>query len=52
MSQRPVQGDHPYKQVITSPDEHENRQGRSLVTTSHETIRDFFHLENPHRDGE
>lgn len=36
---RPVQGDHPYEQEIRSPDEHEERPGKSLVTTSHGVIR-------------
>lgn len=36
---RPVKGDHPYEQEITSPDEHEEHAGKSLVTTNHDVIR-------------
>ncbi len=36
---RPVEGDHKYEQQVSSPDEHEERPGRSLVTTDHEVIR-------------
>ncbi|GAA4197116.1 hypothetical protein [Microbispora amethystogenes] len=35
----PVTGEHKYEQEITSADEHEERPGRSLVTTDHEVIR-------------
>nr|WP_055502648.1 hypothetical protein [Nonomuraea pusilla] len=36
---RPVQGEHKYEQEITSTEEHEERPGRSLVTTDHDVIR-------------
>ncbi|GLZ06066.1 hypothetical protein Acsp03_35320 [Actinomadura sp. NBRC 104412] len=39
MSEHPIQGEHPYHQHVTSPDQHEERPGRSLVTTDHEVIR-------------
>lgn len=38
-SHHPVQGEHRYQQEVTSPREHEERPGRSLVTTDHEVIR-------------
>lgn len=38
---RPVQGEHKYEQHVTSPDEHEERAGRSLVTTDHDVIRQW-----------
>jgi hypothetical protein len=38
-SKRPVQGEHKYQQHVTSVDEHEERPGRSLITTDHEVIR-------------
>ncbi|UBU17473.1 hypothetical protein [Nonomuraea gerenzanensis] len=38
---RPVRGDHPYEQHITSPEEHEERAGRSLITTDHDVIRQW-----------
>ncbi|MFF5257755.1 hypothetical protein ACFY4C_02330 [Actinomadura viridis] len=38
-SEHPVQGEHRYQQHVTSPEEHEERPGRSLVTTDHEVIR-------------
>ncbi|MFC4907009.1 hypothetical protein [Actinomadura gamaensis] len=38
---RPVQGEHQYQQHVTSPDEHEERPGRSLVTTDHDTIMNW-----------
>lgn len=38
-AERPVRGDHKYRQVIHSPEEHEERAGRSLVTTGHDVIR-------------
>lgn len=34
-----VQGEHMYQQEVRSPEEHEERPGRSLVTTEHEVIR-------------
>lgn len=36
---RPVKGDHPYQQEIRSPEEREERPGRSLITTNHDVIR-------------
>jgi hypothetical protein len=36
---RPVQGEHKYEQHITSTDEHEERPGRSLITTDHDVIQ-------------
>jgi hypothetical protein len=39
---RPIEGDSnavKYSQHVTSPDEHEEREGRSLVTTNHDVIR-------------
>jgi hypothetical protein len=39
MSDHPVQGEHPYQQHVSSKDEHEERPGRSLVTTDHDVIR-------------
>jgi hypothetical protein len=38
---RPVEGDHKYSQIVESPDEHEERPGRSLVTTNHDVIRQW-----------
>lgn len=38
---RPVRGEHAYEQEATSPHEHEERPGRSLVTTDHEVIRQW-----------
>ncbi|WP_052422742.1 hypothetical protein [Nonomuraea candida] len=38
---RAVRGDHPYEQEITSTDEHEERPGRSLITTDHDVIRQW-----------
>jgi len=35
----PVIGEHKYEQEIHGPDEHEERPGRSLVTTDHQVIR-------------
>jgi len=37
----PVQGEHKYQQDVTSPEEHEERPGRSLVTTDHDVIRQW-----------
>ncbi|MFI0349397.1 hypothetical protein [Actinomadura sp. 9N407] len=37
----PIQGEHKYEQHVTSPDEHEERSGRSLVTTDHDVIREW-----------
>lgn len=36
---RPVKGEHKYEQHVTSADEHEERPGRSLITTDHDVIR-------------
>ncbi|WP_055477716.1 hypothetical protein [Sphaerimonospora mesophila] len=36
---RPVGGEHKYEQEISSVDEHEERPGRSLITTDHEVIK-------------
>jgi hypothetical protein len=36
---RPVQGEHRYEQEVGSAREHEERAGKSLVTTDHEAIR-------------
>ncbi|GIH72892.1 hypothetical protein [Sphaerimonospora thailandensis] len=36
---RPVGGEHKYEQEISSVDEHEERPGRSLITTTHEVIK-------------
>jgi hypothetical protein len=33
---RPVRGDHKYEQQVTSTEQHEERPGRSLVTTDHD----------------
>ncbi|GAA2210942.1 hypothetical protein GCM10009850_064010 [Nonomuraea monospora] len=38
---RPVRGDHPYEQKVTSTDQHEERAGRSLITTDHDVIRQW-----------
>jgi hypothetical protein len=38
---RPIRGEHKYEQHVTSPDEHEDRAGRSLVTTDHDVIRQW-----------
>ncbi|TQS30428.1 hypothetical protein [Microbispora sp. KK1-11] len=35
----PVTGEHKYEQEISSAQEHEERPGRSLITTDHEVIR-------------
>ncbi|REE95853.1 hypothetical protein [Thermomonospora umbrina] len=40
-SHHPVQGEHKYQQHVTSPDQHEERAGRSMVTTDHEVIRQW-----------
>lgn len=37
----PVTGEHKYQQEVTSPEEHEERPGRSLITTDHEVIRQW-----------
>lgn len=37
--QHPIGGEHKYEQEIHAPDEHEERPGRSLITTDHEVIR-------------
>ncbi|MFI7445142.1 hypothetical protein [Nonomuraea indica] len=37
----PVQGEHKYEQEIGSAEEHEERPGRSLITTDHEVIRQW-----------
>ncbi|MEU4575750.1 hypothetical protein ACBI99_23635 [Nonomuraea sp. ATR24] len=36
---RPVEGEHKYEQEIGSTGEHEERPGRSLITTDHDVIR-------------
>ncbi|GAA0951761.1 hypothetical protein [Actinocorallia libanotica] len=36
-----VRGEHKYQQEVSSPGQHEERPGRSLVTTSHEVIRQW-----------
>ncbi|MFF4776728.1 hypothetical protein ACFY05_28095 [Microtetraspora fusca] len=36
---RPVRGEHKYEQEISSVDEHEEREGRSLITTNHDVIK-------------
>lgn len=38
-SNHPIRGEHRYEQQVTSTDEHEERPGKSLVTTDHEVIR-------------
>ncbi|MER6583512.1 hypothetical protein [Nonomuraea sp. NPDC001023] len=38
---RPVEGEHKYEQHVTSTDEHEERPGRSLVTTDHDVIQQW-----------
>ncbi|MDR8412020.1 hypothetical protein [Nonomuraea sp. 3-1Str] len=38
---RPVEGEHKYQQHIDSTEEHEERPGRSLVTTDHDVIRQW-----------
>ncbi|MBV2362310.1 hypothetical protein ACFPZ0_06435 [Streptomonospora nanhaiensis] len=38
---RPVEGEHRYQQQIDSPDQHEERPGKSLVTTNHDVIRQW-----------
>ncbi|MEU5868147.1 hypothetical protein ABZ815_43740 [Nonomuraea sp. NPDC047529] len=40
---RPVEGEHTYEQHVTSTGEHEERPGRSLVTTDHDVIREWAH---------
>ncbi|GLZ12702.1 hypothetical protein Acsp04_29370 [Actinomadura sp. NBRC 104425] len=40
-SGRPIEGEHRYQQHVTSPEEHEDRPGRSLVTTDHDSIRQW-----------
>ncbi|MFD0690333.1 hypothetical protein [Actinomadura fibrosa] len=37
----PVQGEHKYQQEVTGTGEHEERPGRSLVTTDHDVIRQW-----------
>jgi hypothetical protein len=39
MSEHPVQGEHKYQQEVRSPEDHEERAGRSLITTDHEVIQ-------------
>ncbi|YCK38994.1 hypothetical protein ACNF49_34595 [Actinomadura sp. ATCC 39365] len=38
---RPVEGEHKYEQHVTSTDEHEERPGRSLITTDHDVIQEW-----------
>lgn len=38
---RPVRGEHKYQQRIGSTEEHEERPGRSLITTNHDVIRQW-----------
>lgn len=38
-SGHPVQGEHRYQQHVDSPYEHEERAGRSLITTDQDVIR-------------
>ncbi|MEV5829674.1 hypothetical protein AB0L25_29320 [Spirillospora sp. NPDC052242] len=38
-SNHPIRGEHRHEQQVTSADEHEERPGKSLVTTDHEVIR-------------
>ena len=38
-SHHPIQGEHRYEKKVTSPQQHEDRPGQSLVTTDHEVIR-------------
>ncbi|MEU1724943.1 hypothetical protein [Nonomuraea sp. NPDC005692] len=38
---RPVEGKHKYEQHVTSTDEHEERPGRSLITTDHDVIQEW-----------
>ncbi|GAA2637682.1 hypothetical protein SMC26_37740 [Actinomadura fulvescens] len=40
-SGHPIQGEHKYEQHVTSPDQGEERPGRSLVTTDHDVIRQW-----------
>ncbi|GGV34997.1 hypothetical protein GCM10010182_68720 [Actinomadura cremea] len=40
-SNHPIQGEHRYEQEVTSAGEHEERPGKSLVTTDHEVIRQW-----------
>ncbi|MEU8318889.1 hypothetical protein AB0C33_11015 [Nonomuraea sp. NPDC048881] len=40
---RPVEGEHKYQQHVTSTGEHEERPGRSLVTTDHDVIQEWAH---------
>jgi hypothetical protein len=41
MPDHPIRGEHEYQQHVTSPDQHEERPGRSLVTTDHDVIRQW-----------
>jgi hypothetical protein len=45
---RPVRGEHKYEQVVTSVEEHEERPGRSLITTDHEVIRHWADERDAH----
>ncbi|WP_188193187.1 hypothetical protein [Nonomuraea sp. SYSU D8015] len=45
---RPIRGEHKYEQVITSVEEHEERPGRSLITTDHEVIRHWAEERDAH----
>ncbi|KWX03113.1 1,4-alpha-glucan branching enzyme [Carbonactinospora thermoautotrophica] len=38
---RPVEGEHEHAREIRSTDEHEEHPGQTLVTTSHQVIRDW-----------
>ncbi|GAA3724538.1 hypothetical protein HDA32_002937 [Spinactinospora alkalitolerans] len=40
-SDRPIRGDHRYEQHVDSPDQHEERAGKSLITTDHDVIRQW-----------
>ncbi|GAA0361236.1 hypothetical protein NE235_21975 [Actinoallomurus spadix] len=47
-SGHPIEGEHKYEQHVTSPEQHEERPGKSLVTTDHEVIRQWAETRGAH----
>ncbi|MCO5994163.1 hypothetical protein [Actinoallomurus rhizosphaericola] len=47
-SGHPIKGEHKYEQHVTSPEQHEERPGKSLVTTDHEVIRHWAEERGAH----
>ncbi|GAA4603864.1 hypothetical protein GCM10023195_12960 [Actinoallomurus liliacearum] len=47
-SGHPIRGEHKYEQKITSPEQHEERPGKSLVTTDHDVIRHWAEERGAH----